>query len=59
MLLRLGEQPIGYRPSQTAVAVFIGVEGEKPEVGKARAQQPIQLRWRRGDPILKGLQLLF
>lgn len=33
------------------------MEGEKPEVGQARAQQPIQLRWRGGDPAQEGLQL--
>jgi hypothetical protein len=46
-------------PGQAAVAVFVGVEGEKPEVGQAGANQPVQLRWRAGDPGQEGCQLLF
>jgi hypothetical protein len=49
----LGEKTVGDRPGQAAVAVFIGVEGEKPELGQAGAQQPVQLRWRGGDPVQK------
>jgi len=30
-------------PLVAAAAVFIGAEGEKPEVGQARAQQSVQL----------------
>ena len=53
-----GKQSIGDGTGEATVAVFIGVEGEKPEVGQARAQQSVQLWWRGGDPIQEGLQLL-
>ena len=53
-----GKQSIGDGTGEATVAVFIGVVGEKPEVGQARAQQSVQLWWRGGDPIQEGLQLL-
>jgi len=34
------------------------VEGQKPQVGQARPQQPVQPCWRRGDPVQKSIQLI-
>jgi hypothetical protein len=33
------------------------MEGEKPELAKARPQEPVQRRRRGGDPLQEGLQL--
>jgi hypothetical protein len=45
----LGQKPIGDGTGQAAVAVLIGVESEKPEVGQVGAQQPIQLLFQLGS----------